>query len=244
MSDSEIEEKVKRLAEDVKLINQYKDTNKLYTNYSEIYPQVFYANYTVEKFICNPQELKQNGIDRDVINSLQNILQMSEETIKTSTEVKDELLSWINKDNCHGLIAFHKISGFDDSVQIIYGMDGWYKFRRHFLGLSPKDANYFIDECIKYFPLLYFREENKDAIKSILKECPKKIIYHLSALNDKFKDCVTPELKGHKSWSNSAFMQNLTKQPHLKAMQKEKRILLFLLRTNQEYLKMCAVNPT
>jgi hypothetical protein len=73
LSDKEIEEKVKRLAEDVSLIHKYKDTNKLYTNYEEIYPQIFYSHYTVETFICSPHILKQNGIDRDVINALQNI---------------------------------------------------------------------------------------------------------------------------------------------------------------------------
>jgi hypothetical protein len=190
LSNNEIEEKVKRLAEDVKIIHEYKETNKLYTNYDEIYPQIFYSHYTVENFICNPQELKQKGIDRDVINALQNILQKSAETKITSKEAKDELLSWIDENNCHGLIAFHAIVGFDDNLQIIYGIDGWYKFRRYFLGEYPKNANFYIDECIKYFPNLYFHERNRQTIKSIFDDCPKTIIYHLSALNDKFKDCI------------------------------------------------------
>jgi hypothetical protein len=195
LNDSEIEEKVKRLAEDVKLINHYKDTNKLYTNYSEIYPQIFYANYTVGDFICNFQKLKEEGIDRDVIDSLQNILvNKSVETEITSQEAQDLLLSRIDEDNCHGLIAFHKIEGFDDNLQIIYGIDGWYKFRRHFLGKYPKDANFFIDECIKYFPNLYLHDRNRSTIKAILDDCPKTIIRHLSALNDKFKECMQSDL--------------------------------------------------
>jgi hypothetical protein len=189
LSNDEIEEKVKRLAEDVRLIHQYKDTNKLYANYKEIYPQIFYSHYTVQDFLCTPLQLKQAGIDRDVINALQNVLNKSEETGITSQEAKDELLSWLDENNCHGLIAFHRIDGFDENLQIVYGIDGWYKFRRYFLGEYPKDVNFFIDECIKYFPNLYFHERNRQSIKPIFKDCPKKIIYHLSALSDKFSDC-------------------------------------------------------
>ena len=189
LGNDEIEEKVKRLAEDVKLMHKYKKNNKLYVNYSEIYPKVFYSHYTVEDFICTPQILKSEGIDRDVINSMQNILQKSETTTITSLEAKEDLLYWIDGNNCHGIIAFHSISGFDDNLQIIYGIDGWYKFRRHYLGEYPKSTDFFIDECITYFPLLYFHDRNRQSIRAILDNCPKKIIYHLSALNDKFKDC-------------------------------------------------------
>ncbi|KAA6319157.1 hypothetical protein EZS27_030915 [termite gut metagenome] len=189
LSNEEIEEKVKRLAEDVKLINQYKDTNKLYANYNELYPQMFYSDYTIETFICNPVELKKNGIDRDVINALQNIFNKSQSTTITSKEVEKDLLSWVDENNCHGLIAFHKINGIDDNLQIIYGIDSWYKFRRHFLGKYPKNADFFISECIKYFPNLFFHERNRVTIKTILDDSPKKIVYHLSALNDRFRDC-------------------------------------------------------
>jgi hypothetical protein len=191
-STGEIENKVKRLAEDVKLINEHKETNKLYTNYKDIYPQIFIAKYTVFDFICSPQKLREEGVDRDIINALQNIIQKSEPTTVTSQEVKDELIDWNDEDNCHGLIAFHPVDGVDNSLQIFYGIDGWYTFRRHFLGLYPKNVNFYIDECIKYFPQLYFHQDNRDTIGSILDECPVKIVYHLAALNDKFRDSQQP----------------------------------------------------
>ena len=188
LNNAELEEKIKRLAEDVRLINQYSDTNIIYTNYSDLYPQIFYSTYTVCDFICNPQRLKEEGVDRDVINSLNSIIQKSRETTCTSIEVVDNLLSWIDEDNCHGLISFHKINQLDENLQIIYGIDGWYKFRRYFLGKYPKNENFFIDECIKYFPVLYFHERNRLSIRVIFNDCPKKIIYHLAALNDKLRD--------------------------------------------------------
>lgn len=195
LSKDDIEEKIKRLSEDINLIHNYRDTNKLYVNYDEIYPQILYSTYTVEDFLCRGYELtKQGHIERDVLNAFLNINNKSQATEASCQKVKDELIPTTNENNCYGLIAFHKINEFDDNFQIIYGKDEWYKFRRYFLSLYPQDANFFIDECIKYFPNLYFHKRNRQEIKSILSDCPKKIIYHLSALNDKFKDCIEPNL--------------------------------------------------
>jgi hypothetical protein len=188
----EIEEKIKRLSEDITLIHKYKDTNKFYVNYSEVYPQVVYSTYTVEDFICRGPEMRRQGfIERDVLNALNNIMQTAEETAITFQEVQGELLSWIDKDNCHGLIAFHKISNFDNDLQIIYGKDEWYRFRRHFLSLYPCNENFFIDECAKYFPNLYFHDRNKTVVSHLLKDSTRKLVHYLSELNDKFSEAKT-----------------------------------------------------
>lgn len=187
LSEEVIENKIKRLSEDVALIHQYRETNKLYTNYIDLYPQIFFQTFTIEDFLCNPIKLKQEGIDRDVINSLQKILEKSTDTKLSSTEVIEGLFDWNDEDECHGIIAFNKIDGVDENLQIIYGMDGWLKFRRYFLSQYPKNNAFFIDECTKYFPSLYLHERNKTTIDDLIKDCPGKIIYHLSALNDDFK---------------------------------------------------------
>jgi hypothetical protein len=191
----EIEDKIMRLSEDINLIRQYKETNKFYVNYVEVYPQILYSTYSVEDFICHGHELKNQGlIERNVLNAFQNIFRKSEETNITFQEIKDVCLSWIDENNCHGLVAFHKIDNFDNDLQIIYGKNEWYKFRRHFLSLYPRDANFFVDECIKYFPDLFFHERNKVSVRLILSDCPKKIVLHLTALNDKFRECQREEL--------------------------------------------------
>jgi hypothetical protein len=179
----EIEEKIRSLSEDVNLIHKYKETNKLFANYSEIYPQILFSTYTVEDIIC----LKEKVFERDVLNALQNIIvNKAQATENSFQEVKDELLPKIDEHNCYGLIAFHKIAEFDENMQVIYGKDEWYRFRRHFLSLYPHDANFFVDECTKYFPELYFHERNKTVISHLLKDSTKKLVHYLSELNDKF----------------------------------------------------------
>jgi hypothetical protein len=186
-SKEKIEEKIKRLSEDITLIHNYRDTNKLYVNYDEIYPQILYSTYTVEDVLCRGYELtKQGHIERDVFNAFLIINNKSQATEVSFPKVKDELIPTTNENNCYGLIAFHKIDKFDDKSQIIYGKDDWYKFRRHFLSLYPHNENFFIDECIKYFPNLYFHERNKTTVSHLLGDCTVKLVHYLSELNDKF----------------------------------------------------------
>ncbi len=188
LSSDTIEKKIKSLSEDVILIHKYKDTNILYANYTDLYPQIFYETFTVQEFLCNPQILKQHGIDRDIIVSLQKILDRSTDTLITSEEVISELLSWNDDENCHGIIAFHKIEGLDENHQILYGIDGWLKFRRYYLSQYPKNEKFFITECEKYFPDLIFHDNTITTISRIFSDFHKKIIYHLTALNDRFRE--------------------------------------------------------
>ena len=46
-SNEEVEQKIERLAEDVVFINHNKESNKLFANYNEVYPQIFLAKFTL-----------------------------------------------------------------------------------------------------------------------------------------------------------------------------------------------------
>lgn len=183
-SDSQIEDKINRLAIDVTEITKHKKENKLHANFKDIYPLNFHSKYTIEDFLCRPAEVKKT-VDRDVVNALQNIFEKASDTSISSNEVIEILLKWHEKTICHGLIAFHKIEEINEDVQLIYGIDGWYKFRRYFLGLYP-DEDKFIEECSKYFPNLYFHTRNTITTKDILADFAISIVKHLGYLNDIF----------------------------------------------------------
>lgn len=183
-SSIEVEEKIKALASDFICIRKYKETNRIYIN-TEIYNVRFINNILLSDLLFNPQIAKLN-MDRDTFNALQKIVIESQTTTISSYDVIQVLLNEHNEELCHGLIAFNQIIGVEPEFQLIYNLQGWYEFRRFFLGIYPKNANFFIDECEKYFPKLFFHERNRTTISSILNDCPKKIVYHLAALNDKF----------------------------------------------------------
>jgi hypothetical protein len=180
----EIESKTKSLANDFIYIKKYRETNRLFVH-PNIYAVNFLNGISLSDLLYNPKIAKEY-LDRDVYGALQNIIDKSATTVHTSQEVIDVLLPEHNDNLCHGLIAFNPIPNVQPELQIIYNLQGWFQFRRHFLGLYPKNENFYIDECIKYFPELYFHERNRLTIRAIFDDCPKKIIYHLTALNDKF----------------------------------------------------------
>lgn len=78
-----------------------------------------------------------------------------------------------------------------DNYQIVYGRTSWQTFRRQILGNHPgDDPVVFINECERYFPNLSFHSNCTNSL--VYKEfdcihtCPRKIVYYLSCLNDRY----------------------------------------------------------
>jgi len=184
LSVREIEDRTKSLAKDFVEIKKYKETNKIYIH-PDIYNVNFINDITIMDLLFN-EKTANNQLDRDVRILLKKIIIEQEPTNLSTQEVIDVLLTEHNQDICHGLIGFNEVEEVDIRLQVVYNLSGWLDFRRYYLGIYPKNEPFFIDECKKYFPNLFFHERNKESIKDIFQDCPKKIVYHLTALNDKF----------------------------------------------------------
>lgn len=182
---AEIEDKIKSLSYDFIKIRKFKSTNRIFVH-SEVYNINFLNGLTIGDLLYNPEVAKAN-LDRDVYNALKTIIIESANAEYTTEEIIQVILPEHNEDICYGLIAFDEIQDVDEHLQIIYSIQGWYNFRRKFLGMYPKNASFFVDECKNYFPDLFFHERNKQTIGSILTHSPKTIVFHLAALNDKFR---------------------------------------------------------
>lgn len=186
LSNVEVETKIKFLAKDFVFIRQYKETNKLFIH-PDIYKINFINGVTISDLLNN-DEIANKNLDRDTRVFLKRIIWESETTSFTSNEVIENLLSEYDENLCHGLIGFNLVNGVNPDFQVVYDLRGWLEFRRHYLGKYPKNEIFYVDECKKYFPKLFFHERIKETIGTILPDCPKKIVYHLTALNDKFRD--------------------------------------------------------
>ncbi|WP_347925901.1 hypothetical protein [Pontimicrobium sp. SW4] len=182
----EIENKVKSLAQDFVYIKRYRDTNQLFVH-PDIYNVNFIEDIPLLDLMFN-EEIANKNLDRDVRLAIKKIIIESKETTCTSEEVIEVLLPEHDENKCHGLIGFNTVDSVEPEYQVVYNLNGWFQFRRHYLGLYPKDENFFLDECEKYFPNVVFHENNRNTIGAILDNFPKKIVYHLTALNDKFRE--------------------------------------------------------
>ena len=185
MSNEEVEEKVKALSKDFKKIKEYPETNKIFIH-EDIFNVVFIDKYTILDLL-NYEKKASACLDRDARIALKHIVWEQETTDNTIEEVKEILLPEHDEDICCGLIAFNEVKDVNPLFQVVYNIQSWFTFRRHYLGVHPKNSDFYIEECKKYFPDIFFHERNKIVIKAILSDCPKKIIYHLAALNDNFR---------------------------------------------------------
>lgn len=237
-SKVEIENKIEALGADFISIRKHKDDNKLFIN-SDIYNIPFINNISISDLLYN-DEIANKNLDRDARNMLKKIVTETETTAITSQEVKEVLLPDHNQDRCHGLIAFNAVADVNPEFQVVYNHNGWLDFRRYYLSIYPQNNIFFINECIKYFPDLYFHERNKATVGAILHNCPKKIIYHLTALNDKFRDTDTTNLNRSQILEHFSINASLDETASLEGNAARKPVLTFsFLNSKNETINIC-----
>lgn len=74
-----------------------------------------------------------------------------------------------------------------EHYNIIYGLKSWFHLRQQILGNHPGDESHFRENCCIYFPNLYFDDHSWIGIKPYIERIPRKIVYHLSCMNDHLK---------------------------------------------------------
>lgn len=181
---AQVEEKIQLLANDFIEIRRYKETNRLFVH-PDIYEVRFINNQTISDLLYN-DSVSNDHLDRDSRVQLKKIILETEITSYTTEEVKYVLLPESNQDICHGLIGFNAVNDINPEFQVVYDLNGWRHFRRHYLGRYPKNGLFFVTECSKYFPNLFIHPRNNDVVEEILFECSQRLVFHLSALNDIF----------------------------------------------------------
>ncbi len=81
-----------------------------------------------------------------------------------------------------------------DTYQVVYDKSSWITLRRQILGNHPGTPAEFIGDCTKYFSNITFHENCINTLTDdnydYLKVCPRRIVYYLSCLNDKFKNIL------------------------------------------------------
>ena len=144
------------------------------------------------------------GEERDLKSALQRIFQRHNQ--KISLEQIQNLIASDSIENCYGIISIVPISGIANNSQIVYDKESWYDFRRYHLGLFYGNAAYFIEECKKYYPRMFFHDHNKSSIGQIFKTFSNTIINHLNGIHD-----ILPSIiKEHPEYNQSQLLTELS----------------------------------
>ncbi|MFK7946877.1 MAG: hypothetical protein AB8G11_04755 [Saprospiraceae bacterium] len=234
-----LEEKIKLLSEDYLYIRKYKETDKILVHPS-IYEECIYEDLTIEDFLYSRKWKKY--FDRDTQEYLRIIIDHSDQTENTLEDIIDVLLPEQNEDLIHGLLCLHQIEGIDEQF-LVYDRNNWLAFHRHFLGLYPKNENHFFNECIKYFPDLFFHERNEETITKIFPDFVQKIIFHLTALNDEFRNYQNEPYQRIETLKAFSIGCNLDQEASNEGDAKRKKRLNFDFINNEKIIENVCCEP-
>ncbi len=181
ITTDELEEKIKKFSADYEYIREYENDNVFIQD--SVYDAYIFPNITVVDLMYDIK-YKQN-FDRDTLEFLRLIVEKSTDTDLSNEEIIN-LLPTHSQEEVFGVLCFQMIDNIEQKY-LVYDKNDWLSFHRYFLALYPIDNLFFISECEKYFPSLYFHSNNETSIKPILYGFSIEIVRHLSELNDKFK---------------------------------------------------------
>lgn len=185
----EIENAIKNLSTDINYIKSNGDT--LYRHES-VYEEVLIPGFTIGDVIRDDSQKCQ--ISRDAKRYLSIIIDRCKSTTWSNNEIIDLILDQNSEDLCnnrevYGLVALLNSDNSIPEIYIVNNKRDWFEFHRYFLGAFPCEEHYFIDECEKCFPNIFFHERIRTSISRMeggWKNFSKSIVEHLSKLNDLF----------------------------------------------------------
>ena len=144
-----LRQRIENMADDCDMMRINGD--KIYKNNS-IYEVSIYEDMEIQDIIWPNTDI----LTRDQRNALQKIIDRSHETNLDDTAIID-LLARHDKDSVSGILSLHRIDDINNRF-LVYDKNDWYVFHRYFLGVYPISEQFFYDECVKYFPKIYFHE--------------------------------------------------------------------------------------
>lgn len=129
-----------------------------------------------------------------------------------------------------------------DKYEVVYSKQTWMNLRRQILGNHPGTPKTFVEECGKYFPNLCFHKNCESSLidgdYNYLETSPRKLVYYLSCLNDKFFEIY----KTHKTLGSNANtlledfsgMYGLDEPGSLQQRPEKKEALTFCFKKNDD----------
>jgi len=182
-------------------------------------------------------------LDKETMSALKRVMVESEASEYNGDDIITVLLPEINGDNCIGIMTFNQLPDIERDYQIVYTDDSWLKLRRKFLGKFPTNPIHFIETCSVLFPSIYFHEQNKETVGVILSTCSKKIVAHLSALNDNFKNYKNKPYNRNDTLNRFSVGEKLDETASVEGNASRKRRLIFNFVDNNNQIEQVCCEP-
>lgn len=195
-TEEEVAEKLRRLLADMRdVIYQEKEYNKFKVP-TQLYRCCIYKNLTIIDLASKYLD----GEEQVVMYSI--LVDMSDDYDMSYEELESKCLYTREEQEVNSMVVLNRLSVMNqgvrqnvqymqfDKYEIVYNNQSWITLRRQILGNHPGTPEFFIKECRKYFKNLLIHNNCVLSLSAdnYLRIIPRKIVYYLSCLNDKFHE--------------------------------------------------------
>lgn len=194
-TEKEVAEKLRRLLADMRdVVFQGKEENKFKVP-TQLYGCCVYKNLTIIDLANKYLE----GDEQVVMYSI--LVDMSDDYDMSYEELESKSVYDREEKEVNSMVVLNRPSENDDEskqheqlymqfdrYEIVYNNQSWITLRRQILGNHPGTPETFIGECRKYFKNLLIHANCIISLNvdNYLQTIPRKIVYYLACLNDKF----------------------------------------------------------
>ncbi len=186
-TDKEVCEKVLNIGEMVYAIRNHRDENTLQINIVNFLNTKLLSEGSTIQDVLWGDKAKQFPNAQKILLNLINSTPNCNYSYK---EMIDALSNDIEKEkSINALVAMNKIDGIPESHQVLYDVQGFFKFRRYFIEKYPSSTpTAFLRDIDKYYEKIVLnsnREQVESGMKDIM-NMANNIAHALTALNDDF----------------------------------------------------------
>ncbi len=187
-TDKDVYEKVVRLGEMFQAIRHHRNENTLQINTENFLNTKLLGDNSTIKNILWEAKAKQCPRDAHVI-----LLSLINTTPSCSYSYQDmiDTLSddFEDENNINALVAMNKVDNIPESRQVLYDVEGFYRFRRYYVEKYPsQDPMTFLRDIGNYYDHIELNSDRKplaSKMENVMNRA-KDIAHALTALNDDF----------------------------------------------------------
>lgn len=162
------------------ILREFPNDNVVFLDPTNLLKTEIFPGMTIENVLYN----QGTNIPKDIWRVVMSLF--SKDIKKTDADEKDilEYLELEEENLCHGILVMNLQPDYKDNWQVISTVDGWRKFRRHYLKKYPQDVEHILHESKQCFPVIKYSTEIRKGFDEVYPSHSDAIIIGLIALND------------------------------------------------------------
>ena len=190
MAEDEVARRMQLIVRDMRVVLLDYGAKNRFCVHDEFINCKIFEDTTIIEFVENVLHADEKGIFYSMLANTSKDYNVTSDELKNKCKYQlDEtevcsilILNSCNENSCDSYMQF-------ETYEVVYNRDSWITLRRQILGNHPGPVEDFVRNAAPYFDNILFSPNCVDSLSQgdYLNVIPRKIIYNLSVLNDKFR---------------------------------------------------------